>query len=104
MEVQKCGMCTVFYKDLEIIKQWEKRLLELTSSSELLGFIEKPIKKVNLVAFKTFILEHNTDDDQKKCYPRWLNNTSNTLLLEMERKRTQGDSNKKNKYTYRTCL
>jgi len=85
---QKCGMCTVFYKDLEIIKQWEKRLLEWTISPELLGFIEKPNKKVNLVALKKFILEHITNEDQKKCFPRWLNNIANTLLLETKRKST----------------
>ena len=45
MEGQKCGMCTVFYKDLEIIKQWEKRLLGWTSSPELLGFIKNQTRR-----------------------------------------------------------
>ena len=37
---------------------------------------------------KKFILEHITDNNQKKCYPRWLNNIVNTLLLETKRKST----------------
>ena len=84
MEGQKCGMCTVFYKDPEIIKQWEKKLLRWMSSPELLGFIEKPSKKVNLVALEKFILEHITNDVQKKCFPRWLNNIANTLILKQK--------------------
>ena len=84
MEGQKCDMCTVFYKDLVIIKQWEKKLLRWTSSPELLGFIEKPNKKANLVALEKFILEHITNDDQKKCFPRWLNNIANTLLWKQK--------------------
>ena len=88
MEGQKCGMCTFFYNDLVVIKQWEKKLLGWTRSPELLGFVEKPSKKTNLVALEKFILEHIINDDQKKCFPRWLNNIANTLLLETRRKST----------------